>query len=239
MTVIAFDGRTLAADSQSVWLGFKSDTRKLYDGELSEAAQNTLGLRPGRFVCGMSGTGTKCHSEYLWLSGKRSSPPVIRSGDSFYMLLAHKEDGAPWDIYYAEDTDSLERIENGMIAIGAAAEIAMTLMNIGYTAEDAVKLCAKLSNYVSLPLQAITLDGPVNFTTKHTPEAIIMLDPALRSKMVTLFQELALMGVFELRQNPAGLAFLGLIETDGYRKLFDTLLREREERKNLELRDRS
>lgn len=239
MTVIAFDGRTLAADSQSVWLGFKSEVRKLYHGELSEAAQDTLGLRPGRFVCGMSGTGTKCHSEYLWLSGKRSSPPVMRSNDSFHMLLAHKEDGAPWDIYYTEDAEALERIENGMIAIGAAAEIAMTLMNIGYTAEDAVKLCAKLSNYVSLPLQAITLDGPVNFTTKHMPEAFILLDPALRSKMLTLFQELALMGVFELRQKREGRAFLELIETDGYRKLFDTLLREREERKNLELRDRS
>jgi len=239
MTVIAFDGRTFAADSQSVWLGFKSEVRKLYHGELSEAAQNTLGLRPGRFVCGMSGTGTKCHSEYLWLSGKRSSPPVMRSNDSFHMLLAHKEDGAPWDIYYAEDTDSIERIENGVIAIGAAAEVAMTLMNIGYTAEDAVKQCAKLSNYVSLPLQAFTLDGTVNFATKQMPEAIIMLDPALRSKLLTLFQELALMGLPKLKCTSEGHAFLELIETDGYRKLFDTLLREREERKNLELRDRS
>ena len=239
MTVIAFDGKTLAADSQSVWLGFKSEVRKLYLGELSEAAQNTLGLRPGRFVCGMSGTGAKCHSEYLWLSGKRSSHPVMRDNDSFYMLLAHKPDGAPWDIYYAGDPDALERIENGVIAIGAAAEIAMTLMNIGYTAEDAVNLCAKLSNYVSLPSQAITLDGTVNFATKQMSEAIILLDPALRSKMLTLFQELALMGVFELRQKREGRAFLELIETDGYRKLFDTLLREREEGKNLELRDRS
>ncbi len=233
MTVIAFDGRTLAADSQSVWLGFKSEVRKLYHGELSEAAQDTLGLRPGRFVCGMSGTGTKCHSEYLWLSGKRSSPPVMRSNDSFHMLLAHKEDGAPWDIYYTEDAEALERIENSVIAIGAAAEIAMTLMNIGYMAEDAVKLCAKLSNYVSLPSQAITLDGAVNFTTKQTPEAIIMHDPALRSKLLTLFQELALIGIPELKYKREGHAFLELIETDGYRKLFDTLLREREERKNL------
>ena len=222
-----------------MWLGFKSDVKKLYHGELSEAAQNALGLRPGRFVCGMSGTGTKCYSEFLWLSGRRSSPPVIRDNDAFRMLLAHKEDGSPWDIYYAEDTDALERIENGVIAIGAAAEIAMTLMNIGHTAEDAVKLCAKLSNYVSLPLQAITLDGTVNFATKQTPEAIILLDPALRSKMLTLFQELALMGLPELRHKREGRAFLELIETDGYRKLFDTLLREREEGKNLELRDRS
>jgi len=140
VTTIAFDGKTLAADSQtSLYKGRAVKIHRLNDGSLYGASGN---LSEGVAV-------------RLWLNDP--ALPMPKVADSFHAILIR--DG---QLFALENDLTLVPYQCKYFAVGSGREYAMAAMLLGKTAREAVEVAIQLDinsggEIQSLPLEEMPL----------------------------------------------------------------------------------
>lgn len=119
MTVIAWDGKTLAADRLLVFNGLKLKCRKIF--------------RIGSMLVGAAGDSPLTEEFIEYIRGSGDYP--TSTGDFEGIVINRVA-----NIY---TTSKVPLVVDGPIAIGVGAVVAMTVMSLGGSAIDAVKQCNK------------------------------------------------------------------------------------------------
>lgn len=126
MTVIAWDGRTLAADKQSTSHGMRRTTTKIH-----RVSDGLLAL-----------TGGGAHGTALldWFRGERDKEkwPKSPNDDDCASVIHVTRDGV--FVYNGAGFPHGEPIEDGFIAFGAGRDYAMAAMYLGCDARRAVEV---------------------------------------------------------------------------------------------------
>lgn len=134
MTVIAFDGRTLAADRSVVNNGLASTATKIH--------------RVGSLLCGGSGCVSSCNAMLDWVRGGRD-PKAFPAGQ-----VDPKGDWSPFLVIEADGQILLydnnpfptryDRRRQRFYAIGSGRDYAMAAMYLGCDAKRAVNVASAL-----------------------------------------------------------------------------------------------
>ncbi|QNM98114.1 hypothetical protein [Chitinimonas koreensis] len=141
MTTIAWDGKTVAADTQANNTGLRSYTKKLYR------------LADGR-IYGFTGEIQDGVSVYEWLNaGGRDARPHVSS--SFAALLVCPDGRA----YTMEDKLVLLAVYETFRAIGSGRNFAMGALVVGADAVQAVKAAIRLDVYSGGDIDALEVEG--------------------------------------------------------------------------------
>ena len=129
MTVIAWDGKTLAADKQSTNGGFASTVTKIH-------------RVPGGIV-GFTGNGGHAMALFAWFKGGRDPKAwPKKEGDSSAGVVFISEDGIY--AYSGEDGPNAEKLENKFDAWGVGYAYALAAMHLGHNARIAVQVACDL-----------------------------------------------------------------------------------------------
>lgn len=129
MTVIAWDGRTLAADKMSCSVGFGyvvTKLHRLHDGSLAAFA----------------GDGDHAMALLAWLNSKRDIteyPPAQKDNDTSAFVVT--PDGRCWS--YGK-TPFPQQIEDRFYAMGHGRDFALAAMHLGKSAREAVEVACAL-----------------------------------------------------------------------------------------------
>jgi hypothetical protein len=123
MTVIAWDGKTIAADRLVSCGGIIQETKKLYEGV-------------NGCTLSFSGEGAKGLMMVAWFNDGADPDkwPEFQRGDNYVALIVADSQGV--DVYYDEPVPTT--FTNNFNAWGAGAEFAIGAMAAGKTAEEAV-----------------------------------------------------------------------------------------------------
>lgn len=144
MTVIAWDGKTLAADKLASNGGMKCEVTKIFRingclvggaGEVPFILEMIEWIRNGRIV-----------ADY---------PVSQRSKDDWQPLLVIEKDGTP-SLY--ERTPYPVRYEHKHVAIGSGREYARAAMHLGYDAARAVDTAIALDGDCGAGIDTLVLD---------------------------------------------------------------------------------
>jgi len=152
MTVVAWDGHTLAADRQSTFYGLTVPTvkiRKLKNGLLAGAA-------------GESG---RCRELLEWIEEgmvkadfpKGNMAEAIAVGPSGERPMLF-ENGCPTPV----------RIDQRQFAIGGGRDFAMAAMLCGRDSVQAVQIAIQLSSGCGLGINSVNFSGEINFYDAST-----------------------------------------------------------------------
>lgn len=140
MTTIAWDGKTLAADKQgtqgdkAAYTVTKVFRRK--DGALIAAVDNiALGMGFIRW----------------FLKGEKGKAPPLKVEDEWTALLVIRKDGT-MERHEPEGWFNIE----GKFAAGSGKSLALLAMDLGATAEEAVKLASKYDVYTGSEIDTVT-----------------------------------------------------------------------------------
>ena len=146
MTVIAWDGTTLAADRQAAAFGAKYQVTKIF--------------RRGDILIGLAGGHAHSTAMLEWLCGDRSPatfpPAPAEQGDEGYLLVIHR-DGR---VERFEHSPHPCRIEEKQFGDGGGRDFALAAMYCGKTAAEAVEIASRLSNCCGLGIDTLTFDSP-------------------------------------------------------------------------------
>jgi ATP-dependent protease HslVU (ClpYQ) peptidase subunit len=125
MTIICWDGKTLAADKRSVNNGMQSTVRKIFK------------LQDGRLF-GACGEASFCMAMLKWVKDgeKESEFPSDQRGDNWQLCCIVDSLG----IGYYEKTPILLRREDLFTAFGSGRDYAIAAMHLGKTAKEAVEI---------------------------------------------------------------------------------------------------
>lgn len=130
MTVIAWDGRTLAADKRTSFGGAHATTTKVHR------------LASGELVAGVGNT-AQISEMLAWLAGSRDPATypadAQRKPDDCVSMLVVQLDGT---LHQYEHTAHPIVIENRQWSIGSGGDFAMMAMHLGKTAVEAVELAS-------------------------------------------------------------------------------------------------
>lgn len=138
MTTVAFRDGCMAADTQVT-------------GDFVVRAQKIMRLPDGG-VAGGCGLWSRAYAGLRWLAdGEQGEPPKIKGAT----LLIAKADGSLW---LAEGEFPAYPLLDKYTAIGAGAMAAMTAMNGGASAGEAVKAAARLDAMTSDPVQQLKIE---------------------------------------------------------------------------------
>lgn len=141
MTTVAWDGKTLAVDSQ------------ITTGQIRRRGRKMFVITDGSIMAG-SGTFTQVLLMKDWLDSDRVDKPPARLNDAHAIWI--NKDGA----FYVDENLRPMPIEENRGAIGSGAEIAQAALDMGLTAVEAVKLACRRDIHSGLPVVAATLkDG--------------------------------------------------------------------------------
>jgi 20S proteasome alpha/beta subunit len=135
MTVIAWDGKTLAADKRCSSNGMLSTVTKVF--KVTTDRDETL-------LVGGSGEPCFIGAMLAWIKAGRqesSFPAHQRDKDDWQPILVIEEDGTP---SFYERTPFPIRFEQGCVAIGSGREFARAAMYLGQTARQAVEVACAL-----------------------------------------------------------------------------------------------
>jgi len=145
MTVIAWDGKTIAADRQCSNAGMKWATTKLFR------------LRNGE-VCGICGDWSHGMQVMAWYEdgAEPASFPDCRSDEDWARLVLLRADG----LWTYERTPYPLRIEGCFMAFGAGADFAMGAMAMGADARRAVEVANQFSTGCGLGCDTMTFEKP-------------------------------------------------------------------------------
>ena len=129
MTVIAWDGKTLAADKRSVNDGYASSVTKIF--------------RAGDCLVGMSGCLARGHAMYQWFAaGHDPEKFPEETTDDWALLLVIFPSGVVWKY---ESREHPFVIESQPCAGGSGRDFALMAMHLGCDARRAVELTCELS----------------------------------------------------------------------------------------------
>lgn len=144
MTVIAWDGKTLAADKRAVLAGFKGGTvTKIHrwDGGLCAFS--------GDFALGVA------MLEWLRAGAKPSEFPQRQRTDDWVSFMVVHEDGRV--VRYEKDPVALP-FENVPQAMGSGRDYALAAMHLGFDARRAVEVACALDNGCGNGIDTMTLE---------------------------------------------------------------------------------
>jgi ATP-dependent protease HslVU (ClpYQ) peptidase subunit len=128
MTVIAWDGRTLAADKQSTSHGMRRTTTKIY--------------RVSDGLVALSGSGCHAHALLAWFRGDRDPAKWPREdGEQSGQIIHFTREGV--FVYAGDLPPHGEPIHNPFIAFGAGRDYAMAAMHLGCDARRAVEVACE------------------------------------------------------------------------------------------------
>jgi hypothetical protein len=130
MTVIAFDGKTLAADKLATSGGMKMTVTKLF--------------RARGCLIAASGDFDRINESVAWFAAgadPAKMPPYARDNNDYVGLLVIDKDGS---ILKYERSAVPFKIESPFIAIGSGREYAMAAMHLGKSAAKAVEVACAL-----------------------------------------------------------------------------------------------
>jgi len=142
MTVICFDGKTLAADRQCEMNGGKFAMKK-------------IGALPDGTLIGTAGDTNRALVMYAWAANgfvPGDLPAVI--GDEFARMLVVRPDGIPF-VYANSDQGIL--FAGKHVAIGSGQDYAMTAMHLGLDAYAACQVACDLCSSCGMGIDAMEL----------------------------------------------------------------------------------
>ena len=128
MTVIAWDGQTLAADRQSTFGGTPARTKKVFRVRRRETGEVVL------FGC--AGDTGCCQAYARWARGEGERPPTLRN----LLIMAIDEKGRIW---CAQEDLNWYRIGAKFWALGSGANYALAAMACNRGAVAAVKIAQR------------------------------------------------------------------------------------------------
>ena len=129
MTVIAYDGKTVAADKQCVNGSTKSTTTKL------------IRLDSGMIV-GMTGTLSSGLLVLDWLNGKLSEWPKCQEDKDRWAMVIVIKDGV---VKVYEQNPAPVLIKDEFMAWGSGGDFAIGAMAMGATAKESVEIANRFS----------------------------------------------------------------------------------------------
>lgn len=146
MTVIAWDGRTLAADKMSCSVGYGYTVTKVHR------------LRDGSIVA-FSGDGDNAMALLAWLEAARNPatyPDAQKDGDNNASAFLVRPDGTAWS--YGK-TPFPQRVECRFYAMGHGRDFALAAMHLGHDARTAVEVACALDAFCGNGIDTLTLGG--------------------------------------------------------------------------------
>ncbi len=127
MTTIAWDGRTLAADTRATNNGYPSSHSKIY------------ALPDGRHYAGCGSAGDVIRIvEWLQTGGKNADSPTFEDGGSWGIVVGP---GELWSVQGKRPT--LIPIRDAFLADGSGRDFAIAAMAFGKTAREAVEFAMR------------------------------------------------------------------------------------------------
>lgn len=141
MTTIAWDGRTLAADTRNT------------NGNTAWCGEKLHRLADGRLFAGCSDAGAVI-AAVEWLNDPSQGKPQIDKETGFCGLLV-KRDGSVW---YVDRYLAPQRVSQPFIAAGSGRDFAMAAMHLGKSAVDAIEVAAEFDIYTGGPIRFLTLE---------------------------------------------------------------------------------
>lgn len=144
MTVIAWDGKTLAADKRSTCVGNPSTVTKIFrieDGLLGIAGSPTHGM-----------------ALLEWFKAGRypGTWPASRDPDSTADILFITNEGVILE-YSGKGGPYPERCEDKFIATGSGRDYALAALHLGLSAREAVELACKLDVFCGNGIDTLEL----------------------------------------------------------------------------------
>lgn len=143
MTVIAWDGKTLAADKRVTYQGLSRTVTKIFR------------IRDLLVAC--SGNGAQAMEVMEWIKGgfvKSDFPVSQRDEDQWSPIMVISKGEV--DIY--ERTPYPVRLENQKTAIGAGRDFAIAAMHCGKTAQESVEIACLFENSCGNGIDTLALD---------------------------------------------------------------------------------
>lgn len=150
MTVIAWDGKTLAADKAATWVGFQNTVTKIY-------------RVPGGLV-GLCGDSDRALELLAWFRAGRDVGAWPRDGqnrDDRGAAVFIDEAGR---CFSYEKTPYPQHNEQAFYAIGSGRDYALAAMHLGHDARKAVEVACALDNCCGRGIDTLTL-----YTKKRQP----------------------------------------------------------------------
>lgn len=144
MTVVAWDGKTLAADRMSCAVGYGYTVTKVHR------------LKDGGLVA-FSGDGDHAMALLHWLNGDRAAanyPAAQKDNDTSAFVVY--PDGSK--LSYGK-TPHPQRVECERYAMGHGRDFALMAMRLGKTAREAVELTCEMDVYCGNGVDALTFDA--------------------------------------------------------------------------------
>jgi ATP-dependent protease HslVU (ClpYQ) peptidase subunit len=142
MTVIAWDGRTLAADKQSTSYGMRRTTTKIY--------------RVSDGLIAISGSGCHGHALFAWFKGDRDLATWPRqTGEDFGSIVHITKAGVR--VYAGDLPAHGEPIHDKFIAFGAGRDYAMAAMHLGCDARRAVEVACVFDTSCGMGIDTLEL----------------------------------------------------------------------------------
>lgn len=129
MTTIAWDGRTLAADTRSSWGGTPTDgaVRKIFEAVHPQ----------GRLLVGCSGISEECNAVWLWMTGQRKDEPIVTD----LRIMAVDESGF---VFVGSKPGYWAEVGRRPWALGSGTDYALGAMAAGADARNAVRIASTL-----------------------------------------------------------------------------------------------
>jgi hypothetical protein len=140
MTVIAWDGKTLAADKRSTFGGTPLTTTKI--------------VRVFDKLVGAAGESGKCRAAVQWL--RNGGKPEDYKGFDGAQLLVIDAAGVPW--MYDESPQPI-RLDDKCVAIGGGMSEAMVAMACGKNAREAVELACRFNTGCGNGIDVLELEA--------------------------------------------------------------------------------
>ena len=132
MTIIAWDGKTLAADRRVCYNDEIFVTTKIF--------KNNLG------IFGVAGEGVFCYEVLSWIKKNRvikNWPKKLNKEDfAVILFITNKK-----EILFYADCPLCDKLEVPFVAIGSGAQYARAAMFLGKTAKEAVEVACMFDPY--------------------------------------------------------------------------------------------
>jgi 20S proteasome alpha/beta subunit len=146
VTVIAFDGRTLAADKRAVQAGHAFPVQKVFRLDRDRLA-------------GVSGNLGRAMAVVDWLRTARPDPdafPGSDKEDEYVQVMVVHRDGR---IRVYENTPHPFAVDRPFHAIGSGRDFAIVALHLGHTAVEAVAVTAEYASGCGNGCDALTFEA--------------------------------------------------------------------------------
>ena len=144
MTVVAWDGVTLAADKRMTYGGHVNTVTKIH--------------RVGDYIIGFTGSTKHIGAFRRWAENgmDRDKFPTAPNVDDAVYAIAVRTDGTVWRF---EGTPDPMQIEDQSVAAGSGRDYARAAMHLGKTAREAVEIACLFDENCGNGIDTLTLDG--------------------------------------------------------------------------------